>query len=269
MSADPNQALAGDLFNEADLNAVGNRVVVEEASYNVTITSRYTPKKGGIVFAEGRIADGPNAGKNVSLFSVVLHKSDGQKGIGLQNLGAVGIDLATLNQLSRTVGASKDNLDPLYKAIAELLNGRAVVAELVHNTYEGAQGETTDMQVVPGKMTLISAPQIAVGGAPAVPQAAPPVPGVAVPAGAPAAAPQPPVAEAPAPAAVAPAPAAPAAVAPAPAAPAAVPAPAAPAAVPAPAPVDPAAQQAPAAAAPVAAPVAPAVEAVPTADPGF
>lgn len=268
---DPSQALAGDLFSEADLSTGFQTDVVEDGEYMVALEARYNKKDGGIIFVQGKIQAGPHAGKSVKLFSAVLDgnttKRANQKGIALTNLAACGLTTEILNQAARQVGAVAGNLEPLYEAVTEMLQGRIVAASLTQNTYTGKNGQVTEMQLAIGKATLQSAPQVAVAGVPQV--AAPvavaaPVPVAAAPAVAPppvvappvAVAPPPPVAVAPAPAPVpvaAPAPAVAPAVAPAPApvaapAPAAVPTPV----VEAPAPVPVAVAPVPVAVAPVA-----------------
>lgn len=284
---DPNSALAGDLFSQADLSTGFVTDIVEDGEYTLLLGARYNKKDGGIIFVEGKIQAGVHAGKNVKVFSAVLDsntsKRANQKGVALTNLSAIGIAPDVLNNTARQVGAVAGNLEPLYKAVESMIEGRIVNASLVQNSYTGKNGQVTDMQAKIGGMSLVSAPQVALGGTPAI---AAPAPAIAAPAAAPppvaappAPAPMavaPPVAEAPviaAPVAVAPAPVA---VAPAPVAPA--PVAAAPVAAPAPIAVAPAPiAAAPAVEAPVAvalapapAPVAPAPGTVVVApEPGF
>lgn len=271
MSAiDPNSALAGDLFSQADMSTGFVTDVVTEGEYTLALSARYNKKDGGIIFVEGKIQAGTDAGKNVKVFSAVLDsntsKRANQKGIALTNLDAIGISTEVLNQTAKQVGAVAGNLEPLYQAVTAMIEGRIINAQLVPNTYKGRQGEVTEMQLAIGKATLVQAPAVAIGGAPVIPVATAPAaaPEVAAPAPAVVAAPPLPavaVAAPPAvaPVAVAPAPAlvevpavAPVAVAPAPVA--VAPAPALVAVAPAPAPVE----AAPVAVAPAPAPVAPA-----------
>lgn len=256
---DPNQALSGDLFSQTDLSTGFTSDVVAEGEYTLALSARLVKKPDNIIYVEGKVQAGPDAGKTTKVFNVILDantsKRGNQKGIALTNLASVGIDLPTLNLLAKQTGAAPGNFTPLYEAIVPLLEGRVVNAYLTVNTYNGKNGEVTEMRMAPGKASLVQAPAaVAVGvpaGVPAIPVAAAPV------AAAPVAVAPAPVAVAPAPVAVAPAPA-PVAVAPAPVA-----APVAPVvAVPAPAP---AVAPAPVAPAPAVAPVevAPAVVAVP------
>lgn len=193
MTYDPNMASAGDLFSEADLNAAGSTVLVEEGEYTLALSARYNAKNGGIVFVEGNIQAGVHLNKNVKVCSVVLHKSPGQKSIAMRNIASFGIDVNTLNQIARQVGATAGDLTKLYEAIADIISGRVINAYLSQNTYEGKNGTTTDMQIAPGKASLVSAPAVVIGGAPATPAAvAPPTPTTApAPVTAPAAAPAP------------------------------------------------------------------------------
>jgi hypothetical protein len=258
---DPTQALSGDLFNQSDLSSGFSSDVVAEGEYTLALKARLVKKPDNIIYIEGDVQAGPDAGKKVKVFNIILDannaKRGNQKGIALTNLAAVGISLEALNLLAKQTGAAPGNFTPLYEALVPMLDGRIVNAYLAVNSYNGKNGPVTEMRMAPGKASLVQAPAVALGGVPG----AVPVP-VAAAAPAPAAAPVPAAAPAPAPApAVAPAPApvaAPAvAVAPeaAPVAPVAVAPPVAPAPVVAPPPVAPAPAVAPVEAAPVAAAV--------------
>lgn len=266
MSAlDPNSALAGELFSQADMSTGFVTDVVTEGEYTLALSARYNKKDGGIIFVEGKVQAGVDAGKNVKVFSAVLDsntaKRANQKGIALTNLAAIGITPEVLNATARQAGAVQGNLEPLYQAVTTLIEGRIVNASLVVNNYTGKQGAVTEMQMAIGKASLVQAPVgVAIAGAPvavAAPAVAAPAPVVAAPplpvaappvavaappveapvAVAPALVAAPPVAEAPAPALVAVAPAPVIAVAPPPAP--VVEAPAVVAVAPVPAPVAP------------------------------
>lgn len=239
MSFDPNQAVAGDLFSQNDLSTGFTSDIVAEGEYTLALKARLVKKPDNIIYIEGAVQAGPDAGKSVKVFNVILDsntaKRGNQKGIALTNLAAVGIDLAALNLLAKQTGAAPGNFTPLYEALVPMLDGRVVNAYLSVNTYNGKNGEVTEMRMAPGKASLVQAPAV-VAGTVGVPVAAAPAPVAAAPAAPVAPAPVAAVAPAPAPVAPAPAPVAPAAPAPAaPVAPvAAVVEPVAPAPVPAP-----------------------------------
>lgn len=191
----PNATTVAEMFTDADYQGGGRGEVVEEGSYQTLLTGRSNKTGGGIVYVEGVIQAGLRVGTKVDVFNVVLHKSEGQKSVGLTNLAAIGLDKATLNQLSLQLGLTPGaSLVPLYEVIAAYVTGRVVNAELVQNTFDGKSGTTTKMQAKIGALALVSAPAPpAIGAAPGVPAAAPAAaPAVAV-------APPPPAAVAPPP----------------------------------------------------------------------
>ena len=205
---DPNAALAEDLFSQADMSTGFSSDLIENGEYTLALSARFNKKDGGYIFVEGKVQAGPEAGKNVKVFSVVLDsnttKRGNQKGVSLTNLAAIGLGPEELNAVARQVGATAANLEPLYTAVTVMIEGRIVQAHLVQNTYKGKNGETTDMQASIGKLSLVGAPPVAaIGGAPALPAPAPAAAAPAPAAAAPAPAPLPPgAAEAPAPAAL-------------------------------------------------------------------
>lgn len=231
---DPDAALAGDLFSQADLSTGFTTDVVEEGDYNVALEARHNKKDGGIIFVNGKVQDGIHRGKTLRVFSAVLDgntsKRANQKGVSLTNLAACGLTPEILNAAAKQVGASAGNMEPLYEAVATLLDGRVIAGTFKVSTFNSKGTEKTEMELVIGKASVISAPTVAIGGAPQIPQpvaaagappSAPPVPVPAAPPAAPPPVPPPAPPVAPAPAVAAPPlPPAPPAIVPAPVAPA-------------------------------------------------